>query len=905
MEGFFNPEKNKPKKKSNTKRIVGCESCSAYKNCKNGKLGVQGLGDKGILIVGNPVTKREDRTGRAFSDMSSAYLRHELRNIGIDMERDCWMLNSVQCYSENVTSAMYQGCRRRMDATIRDLKPKKILLLGSDACDMFLGERIEKSRIGSGNAERWYGMSAPDQDYECWVHADYHPSFVVNSLVERKRLAKKYGWYRGKDDIPLWEHSQLIESDDFKIRSLYFKKYLKTILHNKQFIKENYKEYCSWIPTVEEAIALMRSMRKSPHIFMDYETNSLMSYKDNSKILCASLSDGTVSYSFPFFKDNIKFVRTFKSLFTNPDIKVGIANFSFEDQWTRSKLGFAITNCYWDTVLGAHVLAPTVSKNSNLKVNTYKICGVLGYDAEVEPYIKGKDEDDPFSLNRLEELDPKIVGMYNAEDSLYTGKITFHQMKEIEGNRRLNNIFRLYMRGQEMYSEMSFNGIPVDEEQLIRNEMELEERLVILTGELKRCGELKEWYNVHPDEEFNFNSNDQLKEFFYNILGLKAGKRTKSGDKSVDADVLEEFSKHSELAKILCEYKKVFKLKNTDLKNIRKFTHNGRIHPNVGLAVASTGRSNSASPNFQNMDGSELGLRMVRSCLMAEEGQEFGAYDFKSLEVYTGIGISKDEMKRKELEDPDEDSHTKMTQQFFGEDLETAGRFILKAKEGHDSHSKEDVKHFIKSEMRQLIKSANFALQYFGGANRVYITLFEESFKEYHKAWFDHKGYKTVDDRKGLCKKVYEYYWERYKTLRKYIEDTWQEYLKTGEVYSQFGWRINGIVGKTFISNFDSQGSGLVIALLANLKLWEIMKKKKYKSSMKLTVHDSTEFSLDPEEFFEGGLEQDIKYAMEDYVNKKVRWLELPLRATPEYYDRNWGLESEREVWEERFKESA
>ena len=62
---------------------------------------------------------------------------------------------------------------------------------------------------------------------------------------------------------------------------------------------------------------------------------------------------------------------------------------------------------------------------------------------------------------------------------------------------------------------------------------------------------------------------------------------------------------------------------------------------------------------------------MIRTCFLAEEGEEFLALDYKSLEVYISIGISKDQMKRKELEDPNEDSHTKMTQQFFGEDLET------------------------------------------------------------------------------------------------------------------------------------------------------------------------------------------------------------------------------------------
>ena len=902
LQGFFQSEKKKVKKKVNAKKISGCESCGAYHNCSSPKMAYTGNGDKGILIVGNPVTKREDSNGVPFTDMSSSYLREELSNIGIDMERDCYLVNSVQCYAKKVTNAMTEGCRYRLDKVIKELKPKKILLLGEQATDMFLYDRIQKSRIGRGNPERFYGMSAPDQHYKCWVHADYHPSFVLSALRERKQMMKKWGTFREREGKNLWHHPQLIKDDNFRIRSLYFRKYLKTILHDMQFMDEDYSGICSFVPTVEEAIGVMKSMMRSEWVFMDFETTALLPYKSDSEILCVSMSDGTVSYSFPFFMGNKKFRRMFKAIMTDPEISTGIANYGFEDMWCREKLGFTITNCMWDTVLAAHIITPTISKNTNLKVNAYKVDGVLGYDAEVEPYIKGRVEKDPYSLNRLKELKLQIVGMYNAEDSIHTAKVAFYQMAIIENNSKLNSIFQLYMRAQEMYSDMSFNGIRVDEEKLIKNEMELERKLVTLEYKLKNSKEVKKWYAIHPQQTFNFNSNAQLSELFFDILGFTTGKKTGGGSMSIDKDVLEELSSKSELAKILCEYKKIFKLKNTDLAGIKRYMHNGRIHPFIGVAVASTGRSNSSSPNLQNLAGEEYALDMIRGCLMAEEGQEFLAYDYKSLEVYSSIGISKDKMMIKELEDPNEDSHTLMTQKFFGEDLFEAGKFIIEARDGRSDHTKDEIKAFIKSDMRQHIKSANFALQYGGSANRIYTTLFEEKFKTYHMAWFRKIGYETEKDLRELCKEVHTYYWERYGMLKEYIDGLWQKYLTQGYIYSKFGFRVNGINSKTFIGNFNSQGSGFVLALLGNLKLWKTLKEKKLKSSMKLTVHDSTEFSVDPEEFFDGDLEEDIHYSMEDYVNKKVRWLELPLSVDAEYYDRNWGTECERKTWEERYE---
>jgi uracil-DNA glycosylase family 4 len=903
MQGFFEVEKVKPKKKKNTKRISGCESCKAYQTCKSPKLGVQGHGDKKILLIGDPVTKREDKTGRVFSDMSSAYLKEELRSIGIDMERDTWMLNSIQCHSEQTSPSMLQGCRRKLDEAIRELQPKKILLLGGMACDMFLGNRIEKSRIGMGNPERWYGMSAPDQEYGCWVHATYHPKFVLNALSERKRLMKKWGSYREQADTVLWKQPRLVEDDNFRIRSLYFKKYLKTIIHSKQFIKEDYTSYCSFVPTVEEAISLMVSMKRhAKYLFMDFETNCLLPYRDDSELYTVSLFEGTCSYSFPFFSDNKRFVRMFKKLMTDPDIRVGIANYGFEDMWTREKLGFTITNCYWDTVLASHILRPTIDSANNLKVNAYLVSGDLGYDAETDGYLKGVVDKDPYSLNRIKELPIKTVGIYNALDSYHTGKVAFHQMLEIEHNNRLNYIFRLYMEAQEMYSEFTADGIRIDEDRLIKNEIELEEKLVVLEYKMKHCDEVSKWYDTYPNEEFNFNSNEQLSKLFFGILGFDTAKKTSSGNRSIDKDVIEELSHTSEFAKFLAEYKKIFKLKNTELKGIKAYVHNSRIHPFIGVARASTGRSNSSSPNLQNLSGDEYALQIIRSCFLPDEGHEWIVYDYKSLEVYSSIGISKDKMMIKELEDPDEDSHTLMTQKFFGVDLEEAGRYILEYRDGHSNHSAEEVKHFIKAEMRQNVKSVNFCFQYGGSANRAYITLFEESLKDYHMAWFEHKGYTTVDALKGLCKDVHTYYWERYKMLKTYVDNLWEEYLTKGYVYSKFGFRVNGINSKTFIGNFNSQGSGFVLALLGNLKLWKTMKDKKYKSKMKLTVHDSTEFSIDPDEYFDGGMEQDIHKSLEGYVNRKVRWLALPLSVDPEYFDGSWGKECDRETLEKRHK---
>lgn len=907
IEGFFessDPIKSS-KKKMNTKKISGCESCGAYLQCQNGRMGVSGNGDKEILIIHGRVNKREEKEGKQFVDLSGQYLRDQLREINIDIERDCWSLNAVQCYAEKLTPNMKEGCRTRLDATVRKLKPKKILLLGDLATDLFLQERIQKSRIGSGNIERFMGKAIPDQEYDCWVVVDYSPSFIVEALSERRKTLKKFGKFRERTDIKLWDHPQLIKDADYRIRSLYFKKHLRNILIEEEFKSVDYNKACEYINNVQDAISVLRTMKKSKVVAMDFETDRLKPFSQESTILAVSVSDGQFSYSFKFYSENRQFMQSFKSLMLDENIHIIIANAQFEENWNRVKAGFSlIENCHWDTVLAAHILNPTVSQNTNLKLNTYLVTGVLGYDAGVEAYIKGEDDKNPYSPNRLKELPIEDLCMYNALDSLFTTKVYFYQKPLIEGNPKLHSIFKLYMRGQVVYADMTFTGMRVDENKLIANEMELEKELTKLEYDMKNAKELDGWKALHPGEEFNFKSNAHLSELFFDILGYGTNKKTNSGAMSIDKDVIQEISKESELAKLLVDYKKIFKLKNTDLQGVRNNTSEGRIHPDFGLSLASTGRSNSSNMNFQNLNVSwKKAVDMIRGVLMGEEGHHIVAPDYSSLEIRGNAGITKDQAIIKELSDPNEDSHTLMTQQFFGEDLDKAARFILENKDGHNEHTDDEVKKFIKDHMRKLIKNGNFCLQYNGSVNRLFITLFEENFKSHHLSWFEHLGYDTKEKQKELCKKVYDYYWDRYKMLKEWGEKTWEEYLTNGYVYSKFGFILNGINSMTFLLNAPIQGASFVMCLMALIKLWERMKEKGYQSKIIVNIHDSIEISTDLIEFYEGGLKEDIEDCLVTYINRKVRWLELPLAIDFDYFKDNWANEAEEEEMYKLYEE--
>ena len=104
-------------------------------------------------------------------------------------------------------------------------------------------------------------------------------------------------------------------------------------------------------------------------------------------------------------------------------------------------------------------------------------------------------------------------------------------------------------------------------------------------------------------EEFNINSNPQLRTILFDKLQLPVRKRTASGP-STDASVLQELALAGHpLPELLLEYRELFKLEGTYLDALPTLLlpRDGRLHTSFNQTVASTGRLSSSDPNLQNI----------------------------------------------------------------------------------------------------------------------------------------------------------------------------------------------------------------------------------------------------------------------------------------------------------------
>ena len=181
--------------------------------------------------------------------------------------------------------------------------------------------------------------------------------------------------------------------------------------------------------------------------------------------------------------------------------------------------------------------------------------------------------------------------------------------------------------------EMEKNGIRVDGEALHQYGKKLRTRIEELTAEI----------HAMAGEEFNINSPKKLGEILFEKLGLKNGKKTKTGY-STSAEVLEKLKNaHPIIPKIL-EYRQLTKLNSTYAEGLAGYIRaDGRIHGKFHQTVTVTGRISSADPNLQNIPiRIELG-KMIRKVFHPMPGDLFVDSDYSQIELRLLAHMSGDE----------------------------------------------------------------------------------------------------------------------------------------------------------------------------------------------------------------------------------------------------------------------
>jgi len=181
-------------------------------------------------------------------------------------------------------------------------------------------------------------------------------------------------------------------------------------------------------------------------------------------------------------------------------------------------------------------------------------------------------------------------------------------------------------------AKMEVAGIGIDRVELTK-----------ISDELKgSAAALQATVQEFAGHDFNVNSTQQLRTVLYDELGLKPGKKTKTGY-STDAQTLESLRGVHPIIDALLSYREVEKLRSTYGENLlAEVAADGRIHASFRQTVARTGRISSDRPNLHNIPvRSELGKQFRRAFVPAE-GCSFLVADYDQVELRVIAHLSRD-----------------------------------------------------------------------------------------------------------------------------------------------------------------------------------------------------------------------------------------------------------------------
>ncbi len=304
--------------------------------------------------------------------------------------------------------------------------------------------------------------------------------------------------------------------------------------------------------------------------------------------------------------------------------------------------------------------------------------------------------------------------------------------------------------------------------------------------------------------EFNVGSPKQVGEVLQE-LNIATKRKTSKGQISTSKDVLTELAEKYEIAQFIIEYRELDKLKATYSDVLPTLIDNdGRVHGNLNQTVTTTGRLSSSDPNLQNIPiRTELG-QQIRRAFIPEKGYKLISADYSQLELRLLAHITQDEVMLKAFQNH-EDIHAQTARLVFGAQTDAELKVA-----------------------RRLAKITNFAIAYaveaYGLSQRVGIS-------------------------RNEAKKVIDDYYETYKGVKTFMEETPKVAREQGYVSSIFGRRrpIPAINDKNHSArsraereaiNMPIQGTASDIVKMAMLKVDSALRRENLKTRMIMQVHD-------------------------------------------------------------------
>ncbi len=331
----------------------------------------------------------------------------------------------------------------------------------------------------------------------------------------------------------------------------------------------------------------------------------------------------------------------------------------------------------------------------------------------------------------------------------------------------------------------------------------LEEMSAVYEGQVKN---LLEKIKELAGENVNPNSPKQLGVLLFEKLGLKSGKKTRTGY-STSADVLEAIEDQHEIIPLILRYRQIQKLFSTYIEGFKPLIDRktGLIHTCFNQALTTTGRLSSKEPNLQNIPVREEEGKEIRKLFMtrAEDRILLNA-GYSQIELRLMAHFSKCQ-KLIDAFVQGKDVHTTTASQVFGVGIDQ-----------------------VTPQMRRHAKAVNFGIIYgisdFGLSKNIGSSVKKAG--EYIKKYF-----------------------EEYPEVKAYMDSNVEFARSNGYVKTILGRRryikeINSpnynlrAFGERAAMNMPLQGTSADIIKIAMINVYNRLKRENLQSKLILQIHD-------------------------------------------------------------------
>lgn len=501
----------------------------------------------------------------------------------------------------------------------------------------------------------------------------------------------------------------------------------------------------------------------------------------------------------PFAKPAVdRVIAQLGAVFADPAIEKIAHNASY-DWIVLERAGFVLKGLAFDTLIAAHLVEPS-SQKLGLKELAFAKFGVQMIEIQT---LLGKGK------GQLSMADVSVdkIAPYACADADYTYRLYEFYRDELKA-RGLDKLFYdLEMPLVPVIVDLERAGVLLDLALLSQLSQEIATRLSALERQI---------YDL-VGAPFNLGSPQQLSDALFKKLGLPSTglERTRTGQISTAAGVLEALRDRHPVIGLILEHRELAKLKGTYVDALPQLVNpeDGRVHTDFNQAGTVTGRLSSSNPNLQNIPvRTELG-RKVRRAFIAPKGSVLLSADYSQVELRILAHVSQDPNLLKAFAEG-EDIHASTAAALFNVPIEQ-----------------------VTPQMRRLGKTINFGVVYgisdWGVAERTELSL-EDS------------------------RKLIQDYYKKYARVRDYVERTKRMAREKGYVESLLGRRryfpelasgrhlppaLKNQAEREAI-NMPIQASAADIIKVAMVRLHREFRERKLRSRMILQVHDELLFEV-------------------------------------------------------------